>query len=90
MQQFQQLQVGQLLRYAAAGALASTVFFEHALGVGTLMLLGLAALLMAVGWIGPQIIHELAEINDQLAGRSKEFHAFLRQVRREADSWVER
>jgi hypothetical protein len=80
MRQFKQLQVGQFLCYAAAGALTGTPFSAHGPGEASLIVLGLSALLAAVGWIGPQIVHELFEINDQLAGRSKEFHAYLRDL----------
>ena len=74
---FRRLLIGQWLCYLAAGLLGGAAFREYGFDGSVLAPLALAAVVAAIGWLGPQIVHELAEINDQLAGRSTELHSFL-------------
>jgi len=85
MSQFDTLRAGQILCWLIAGALAAVTYSEHGFVASAVPSFALIAILAALGWLGPQIIHELAEINDQLAGRSKELHAFLRQLSKAVD-----
>lgn len=81
MKQWWQLFYGQIACFVAAGLLFGIVVREHGFAASSVPGLGLSLILAVVGWIGPQIVHELAEINDQLAGRSKDLHKFLRDLR---------
>ena len=77
MNQFEQLYSGQVICFFLAGALAAWTLIGHGISVSAVPSLAVCAILGAVGWLGPQIVHELSEINDQLAGRSKELHQLL-------------
>jgi len=84
MKQFQQLITGQFLCFFIAGLFVVTAIGEHGLSASVVPSLALSAILAAVAWIGTQIVHELAEINDQLAGRgrSNELHNFLSELKK--------
>jgi hypothetical protein len=71
------LRHGQQVAYACIGVLGgySLGLYGWSGPAITPLLLSLIAALLS--WVGPQIVHELAEINDQLAGRSPEFHMLL-------------
>lgn len=77
MTRFERLVAGQIILLIIAGALAGVSFSEHGFSAAAVSDLALCTLLAVIGWLGPQIVHELAEVNDQLAGRSKELHRFL-------------
>ena len=81
MSRFNNLLVGQFACFLIAVLLAVITIKEYGFAASGVASLGLAAILAAIGWLGPQIVHELAEINDQLSGRSKELHAFLRGLK---------
>ncbi|MEX0590235.1 MAG: hypothetical protein WD207_04025 [Xanthobacteraceae bacterium] len=64
---------GNLMRGQAVGCFASGVFIVASLNVfgvsgNAIVPLSLSAIIMLICWLGPQIVHELMEINDQLAG----------------------
>ncbi len=80
MEIFYRLWTGQIICYLITVMLAVTAIKEHGLSASVVPSLGVLAILAAIGWIGPQVVHELAEINDQLAGRSKELHDFFSKL----------
>lgn len=69
---------GQQLGYAAGGIFIAWSFASYGLTTNVLIPLMFSCLFILITWIGVQVIHELMEINDQLAGRSPEFHRQLR------------
>ena len=61
--------------------LGAMIIMEHGFTADSVPSLLLCGILVVVGFLGSHIAHEIAEINDQLAGRSKELHAFLRDIK---------
>ncbi len=72
MRMFQRIQIAQWVGYFFTGFFIgwSLIYLEPA---DAAIAVGLGALVMAVSYWVANILHELVEINDQLAGRSPEF-----------------
>lgn len=66
--------VGQLIGFACSGWLAGYALLAHGWSEEVIVPLLLALIAALISWLGPQIVNELTELNDQLAGRSPEFH----------------
>ena len=79
------LYISQVIFVAAAFVLVSAALFGSAgweyINSENAGALGIGLLLAAVAIYGPQVVHELAELNDQLAGRSTEFRSLLNEAR---------
>ena len=82
---FEMLLTVQWLGIISASVLAGLSLREYGFG-GAIMPLSLCLTVALISWLVPQIVHELQEINDQLAGRSPEFHAHLKHQQIRADS----
>ncbi len=83
---YRQLVASQWIFMGTAGALAAVAVFGPAdwyaeyLGRDTVASLGVCFVLGAISYYGSIVVHELAELNDQLAGRSTEFRDFLSEL----------
>jgi hypothetical protein len=71
---FSNLTTGQMLGYGSAGVLAGASIYAYGIADDAIVPLLLCLIAILLSWIGPQIIHELMELNDQLAGRPLECH----------------
>ena len=83
---YQQLYVTQITSYLVGGFLIGWAVFtpdwvESLIGPSAITPIALGAIIMVLATYLPQVVHELAEINDQLAGRSREFHELLKGER---------
>ena len=63
-------------------SLGGLALYFYGLSPEAIVPLLLSILVFPVCWWVPQIIHELVEINDQLAGRSPELHEHLKRNHR--------
>ena len=80
MRQYNQLLFGQIVCFTIAGLFAVLSLRDGFYSAVPSLIA--CTILAVIGWIGPQIVHELAEINDQLAGRSKEFQGFFNDLKK--------
>lgn len=83
---YQQLFASQLISYVVGGFLVGWAAFTPAwmgrlIDPSAIAPIALGAIILVLATYLPQVVHELAEINDQLAGRSKEFHELLKGER---------
>ena len=77
---FESLIQAQWIGCLGAGALGGLSLYVYGFVGQVIVPLMLSLITILISWLGPQILHELMEINDQLAGRSRELHERLAQL----------
>jgi hypothetical protein len=71
--------IRQCIGFIGAGYLAGYALFTYGWSGPVIVPLSLSLIAALISWIGPAGLNELMELNDQLAGRSPEFHKRLKE-----------
>ncbi len=81
MTSFRQMEASRYIISALLGVIFGSWLGDY-IKIDIAILLTLALTVGCIAWYLPILIHEAAETNDQLAGRSPELHEFIKGVNR--------